>query len=398
MSSRRRKRRRERRAAPGGLVERVWEQLTDPRTPGLLLLLSGVVLVSSPWSRQPEPLALSWWESAVNLPDALSVAAGLAAAATVLLLGVLLNRYHLATGAPKDTESGEDARFESRSKKEVRESRVPGFAWAGAISMVAGIALVVGYWFVSQRQVPAARVALAVGETIDNYQVPRGGQGLKVMLPSRVRLATLKAGDDAAASIQIFGVAEEPPKPANIAPGQGIEVDGYRFTFIGLRPDVTKLRAVLSSDKPDTIGSSATEGETFKLSLDGQEYKVVEIARNYLGMLGPAVKVESPEHGEFWVFQRASQAEVAPEFGHDIQLDRVETTPAAIFSVARSMPFWPLSAGGTLFVVGFALLILFPERIVRREERDVRIWSFNEAGRVAEQTLEHLEETSGRAS
>jgi hypothetical protein len=66
-------------------------------------------------------------------------------------------------------------------------------------------------------------------------------------------------------------------------------------------------------------------------------------------------------------------------------LDRLQTQPAAVFAVAKAQPFWPLSLGGTLFVLGFALLIVFPERISRRKDGRVRIWSFNEAGRITEQ-------------
>jgi hypothetical protein len=361
------------------------------------LLLSGVLLVTTPWTRAPDPLVVSWWESALYVPDALGVAAGFAGVAVVLLLGVLFNRYRLATNRSVEArsvkyEAGPDARLEDETRDaSVKESRLPGLAWTGAICIVAGVALLVGYWFAAQQNLGVARVPITVGETIDHYTIPYGDDGLDVMLPLRVRLSSLDAGDKPTASLQLFEAGETPPAAQSISAGTGLDVDGLRFTFSGMRPDATKLKAVFGSDDPNTISASAAEGETFRLGLDGPDYKVLEVSQNYLGAMGPAAKVRAPEIGEFWVFQRAADTEVKPEFGHPIELEQVTTQPAAIFAIARAQPFWPISLGGTLFVLGFALLIVFPERIVRQGDGAVGVWSFNEAGRVAEQTIEQLE-------
>jgi hypothetical protein len=380
---------------------------------GVFFVLSGVLLSATTWTRAPDPLVRSWWGSAVYVPDVLGVAAGFAGVAVVLFLGVLWNRYRLATGADSVAKAaGADASFEDETVPDdktlpddkvdaasIDESRLPGLAWAGATCMVGGAALLVGYWFVAQQDLGVARTPITVGETLDHYTIPygdslgsgSGAKGLKVMLPLRVRLSGLDAGDAPSARLQIFEAGQTPPEPKAMSAGSGLDIKGVRLTFTGMKPDTTKLKAVFASDAPETIAAGAAKGESFQLSLDGPDYKVLEVSRNYLGAMGPAAKVRAPDIGEFWVFQRASQTQVRPDLGHSIELKQLETQPAAIFAIAQTHPFWPISLGGTLFVLGFALLIVFPERIVRHTDGAVGVWSFHEAGRAAEQTLGQLE-------
>lgn len=400
MARRRRRRRGDRRTEQGGAIDRIWSYATDIRMPGLFALLAGVLLASTPWTRTPDPLVVSWWDSPLYLPDALSVAAGLAAVAVVLLLGTMWNRFQMASDPDLADSATADVSVDRTDDADEGESSRPWFAWAGALCMFAGITVVVGYWFYAQQQLGTARVPVSVGETIEQYTLPYGQKGLKVMLPLRVRVADLERKEgELVANVQLYSAGEDPPSPQGIAAGSGVELGDFRLTFVGMQPDGTKLRAVLESDEADTIKAVASEDESFRLSLDGPEYKVLDISRNYLGVMGPAVKVRAPKVGEFWVFQRASDAQVPPELDHSIVLDRLQTQPAAVFAVAKAQPFWPISLGGTLFVLGFALLIVFPERIVRRNDGQTRLWSFNEAGRLAEQmTLSSAKEARGEGS
>lgn len=388
MSRRSRRRRRRSGATQGGLLAKAWSIATDLRAPGLLLLACGIILLVTPWTRTPDPLVVSWWDSSTYLPDAASVAAGFGAAALVLLLGVLLNRYRLASSPSVQQARTPDESIDAgRQAADIEESGRANLAWAGVACLVSGIALVVGYWFVAQQDIGAARVPIAIGQTIEHYTVPMGGQGLKVNLPMRVRLSALDGGDEPVASVQIFEAGETPPSPQKLPAGAGLELDDLRLTFTGMKPDAAKLRAVFASDAADTIKASAGKGESFRVSLDGDEYKVLEVSNNYMGVMGPAAKVRAPKIGEFWVFQRAGDADVGADLGHHLRLEAVQTQPAAVLTIARKQPFWPISLGGTLFILGFALLIVFPERIVWvGDDRRVRLWSFNEAGRLAEQT------------
>ncbi len=372
------------------MIDRAWSVLTDVRVPGLLLLASGTVLMASPWMHTPDPLVVSWWESTLHLPSTLGVAAGLAAAGLVLMLGVLFNRYRMATDPDAQTKASPDALINVGAVvDDVEESGAANLSWAGVACMVAGIALVVGYWFTVQQSVGAARMPLTIGQTAENYAVPFGNKEMKVNLPLRVRLSALRAGDHPVASLQMFQAGQKPPAAQKIEAGSGVELKNLRLTFTGIAPDSSKLRAVFGSDKPNTITAGAAKGDSFRVSLKGPKYKVLDVTDNYMGVMGPAAHIRAPKVGDFWVFQRQADADVAPKLGHSIRLERVQTQPAAIFTVAPRRPFWPLSAGGTLFIIGFAMLIVFPERILWiGEGRKARLWSFNEAGRLAEQTLD----------
>ncbi len=400
MSRRRTRRgRRRRNTDENGPIDRIWSRATEPRVPGVCLLMAGVLLAVTPWTGAPEPLEASWWDTSLHVPGAASVAAGLAALAGVLMVGALWNRYRLVTGSVAEKTAPADAVLEhGPATASVKESRLPGVAWTGAVSLAVGVVLVLGGWFASHSEISASRVLLASGETIEHYSVEHGAEELDVMLPLRLRLDRLETGETPTAHLQAFELGEDRPAPQAILPGGGLEFDGFRVTFVGMRPDAEKLAAVFASDEPDTIEASATEGETFELGLDGPTFEVLEVTRDYLGAMGPAARVRSAEIGEFWVFQSAANTRLDPDLGHSLRLEALETQPAAIFTVAKSQPFWPLSVGGTLFVLGFALLIAFPERIVRLTERQVRLWSINDAGRITEQTLDELADSEERGA
>jgi hypothetical protein len=359
--------------------------------------------------RRPDAVPVDWWTSAFYAPDMLGVAAGFAAAAGILLVGALWNRVESArksldksldkspgaasSSAADATFSVDEIPAAVRDLADASRRAVP--AWAGAGCMAAGLALLVGSWFAAQQDILPARVAIADGATIQNYEVPHGKTPMTVNLPRRVRLSALQLGDEPSATIQIFQVGDDPAAPPSITrtlpAGAGVDMKGLRLTFSGVRPSEDALRAVLGSAEPNTVAATAGVGDTFRLSLDGPEYKVLDIRADYLDVMGPAVQIESDELGEFWVFQRSSEAVVPPNLGHSIRLTRLESEMAGIFTVAPIQPFWPISLGGTLFVLGFSLLIVFPERIVRIVgRRKIRLWSFHEAGRLAEYVAEQL--------
>ncbi|MFP4597679.1 MAG: hypothetical protein ACLFVJ_05480 [Persicimonas sp.] len=400
MSRRRTRRGRRRRTTDEkGPIDRIWSRATEPRVAGVCLLMAGVLLAVTPWTGAPEPLVVSWWDTSLHVPGVASVAAGLAALAAVLMVGSLWNRYRLVTGSVAEKTAPADATLELGAETtSVKESRLPGIAWTGAVCLAVGVVLVLGGWFASHSEISASRVLLTSGETIEHYSVEQGPRDLDVMLPLRLRLDRLETDGTPTAHLQAFELGEDRPDPQAIPPGGGLELDGFRVTFVGMRSDSEKLAAVFGSDDPDTIRASATEGETFEVGLDGPTFEVLEITRDYLGAMGPAARVRSEDVGEFWVFQSAANTQLPPDLGHSLRLEALETQPAAVFTVAKSQPFWPLSVGGTLFVLGFALLIAVPERIVRLTERTVRLWSINDAGRITEQTLGELADTEARGA
>jgi|GEM_PF-2574576 len=390
------------------LLARIWSQAIQAQSVGILLGVAGLILVITPLLRRPDKasdalVAGSWWTSAFYAPDVLGVAAALSAVALILLAGILWTRVEFAKHAPKkDALPAQEpaADFEYRRAPVPDEvddlaerSRRAVFPWVGAACLLVGAAILLGEWFVAQQELPPAHVAIANGETIEHYTLPQASASLKVNLPRRVRLQELQSGVEPSAAIQIFQVGDDPASPPSVRrtlpAGTGVDFNGLRITFSGVRPSEDKLRATFASTEPDSVGATASIGKKFRLSLDGPEFRLLDVRENYLDVMGPAAELESDELGKFWVFARNSQTSVPPDLGHPIRLERVESEMAGIFTVTAVRPFWPISLGGTLFVLGFSLLIIFPERIVRRDESgNIRLWSFHEAGDLADSVVE----------
>lgn len=395
-------------ASVNPLLERIWSQAIQAQTVGILLGMAGLILVTTPLLRRPSKasdtlVAGSWWTSAIYAPDVLGIAAGLSAVAVILLLGILWTRVEFAKrsakkSAEKNGAAAEvptaDFEFQSAPIPEaihdlVERSRRGIFPWIGAACLVAGVALLAGEWFAAQQQLPPAYTAIANGETIESYTLPHANAPLTVNLPRRVRLQELQLGEEPSASIQIFQIGDNPGEAPSVRrtlpAGTGVDFHGFRITFSGVRPSEDKLRATFRSEAPDSVAATASIGKTFRLDLEGAEYKLLDVRDNYLNVMGPAAEIESEDLGKFWVFERNSHTSVSPELGHPIHLDRVESEMAGIFTITTVQPFWPISLGGTLFILGFSLLIIFPERIVRADRSGkIRAWSFHEAGKLAD--------------
>lgn len=404
--------------AQNQLVEQVWALVVRPQVVGLLVLAAGLVLLATPWLRAPgeaevslgailggalSPRARDWWIGAVSAPDALSVSAGLLAAAAVLLGAMLWQRVDARRGAG---DLGKiDATFHAESIPEdvlelAERPRTARWAWAGLAAMLVGLAILGGTWFGLQRDLAPAQATVARGQTLEHYTLEHEGAPLKVNLPRRVRLSELTTGDEPQAVLQIFRAGDNPAASPSITrtlpAGSGVSFDDVRLTFSGLASSNDAYRAVLTSSEPDTIPVSASIGDTFQFALGGPQYKVVNIQTNYLDIMGPAVEVEAPELGRFWVFQRHAQAGVPPNLGHPIRLERLESQVAAVMTVVPLHSFWPLSLGGTLLVLGFALFIAFPQRRVHVEGSEIRVASVNGAGMLTA-TLDAMLREGARA-
>ncbi|MGM0557794.1 MAG: hypothetical protein ACQEVA_15525 [Myxococcota bacterium] len=383
----RRRRQRRRRGRGGGRLDGTWRLLTSPLLVGLLLVGAGAVLVGGALGTAGDIPSATWWVTALEAPRMFGTAASLMAAAVVLLLGGLIRRHELIRRRPEDLPEP-DAVFE-------RERAEPVAGWKrlistlGAAALIVGGAIMVGYWFESQTHTPASEVSLIPGQTTEYYGVPLGNRSIKVMLPRRLELTALEGGVQPQARVRFFEVGDDADEATTMLPGDSLDAAGYRISFAGVETDPARPRAVLASRKDNTIPVAAGVGESFQVEVGGPEYRVEEVVRNYQGVLGPAARVSADERGEFWVFQRRPEADRRPVLLHDLYVERVEASPAAVFKISPVQPFWPVSAAGTLFVFGFALLILFPERIVRRrsdEGGDVyHAWSLTEAGRLRAQ-------------
>lgn len=431
MSRRSRRRRlRERRRGAGRAgqhprLERLWRLATRPEVLGLLLLGAGILLWVTPLMRRSDEISgaadlQKWWTSAFYAPDMLGVAAALIAAAGILGIGLWWNRAQLGAGIGASADQGgEDLKGDAQAADialsyeklpdhiadlthDTRRSKWPLVGLAGVLL---GASLLAGSWFGAQRGVLPAEMTISAGESAENYELKTRGKSLKVNLPRRVRLAELDTGEQARAVVQIHRAGDNPGASPSISrtlpAGAGVQIEGLRVTFSGIKPSADTYRAVLASATPDTIAATVGVGGTFRLGLDGPSYKVTDISENYSDFMGPAVELEGEDSERFWVFQRQNQAALSPNLDHAIKLERVESQPAAVFTVTPVRSFWPMSVGAAFLVLGFALLTLVPERLLRAGPKKLAAWSILDAGRLAETLRAELSaeaDVEGRAS
>jgi hypothetical protein len=361
--------------------------LTSPLLVGLLLVGAGAVMVGGAMGAAGDVPSANWWVSALEAPRVFGTAASLLATAVVLLIGGLIRRHEMGRRRPEDLPEPDAVFDEERVEPVAGWKRLT--STLGAVALIAGGAIMLGYWFESRTGTPASEVSLLPGQTTEYYGVPLGNRSIKVMLPRRLKLAALEGGVQPQARVQFAEVGDDSGESTTMLPGDSLDAEGYRISFAGMETDPARPRAVFASEKDNTIPAAAGVGETFQIEVGGPEYKVEDVVTNYQGILGPAAKVSAEGSGAFWVYQRRPKPDSQPDLLHQLHLERVEASPAAVFKISRAQPFWPVSAAGTLFVLGFALLILFPERIVRRVPRgdeDVyHAWSLTEAGRLRAQ-------------
>lgn len=274
----------------------------------------------------------------------------------------------------------------------------------GALLFAAGALLVVGDWLASHRTVPAAELVLPLQDTQEAVEVVQGDRTVDAMLPLRTTLTGVGFGDEPRAEIRFAQPNQSGVTPREFVPGQSLDIDGMRFVFSGFTRDETRLRAVFSSPDDQTIGAAGVTGDRIQLSIDGPMYNVVDVTDDYLdvyapapgmdrettqmmllargyplGVMGPAAQLEDERGRTFWVFQRAAEREPMPQIPEGMRLDAVHEVPSAVMTVSSARPFWPFALGMLLFVIGWALLFAFPERIVRRRKDGAfAVWSLNE--------------------
>jgi hypothetical protein len=318
---------------------------------GGLIATAGLILALGPFS-VGGGRELDWWISPWLRPSLSAPAWGLAAAGSVLLIGLIW-----ATSAfdrPDVADSGWlDASLHLRT---------------GLSSMLLGIVLAIGGWIAATGELKVGRLVLTPGQTAESYRATYRDGSMKVMLPRRITLTDLSLGEPLEATVRFKRAGADRGQTARLAPGRAILTDDLRWTLVGADFSKGTKRAVIGSDRPKTIAAAASPGESFQLSPQGRSYEMVDILDNYLKTLGPAARVRSDELGEFLVFQRMPPDEHAPDFEHDLTLERLERIPALVVRVSTPTPIWPSGIGGGLMVAGLALLLTTPGREPSDEE------------------------------
>ncbi len=343
-------------------VDRVWSTVVRPEILGGICLVAGGLLVGGAVGASG-----GGWRDPLRVSSLLPLVAGLAALAAILAVGLVWDRH------------AETRPVEGAGRRDWAGRTLPA---VGATSMVTGAAMLLASWFLVQADAPPGSLTVPIGETAEAFEARIAGEGVEVMLPMRVHLEDLSMENGPEVEIAFSTPGRDPFGGRRMSAGETVAMEGYRLAPVGLSPEQGNLRATVASRRDETISTAVAEGERFKLSPQGPEYRAAEIVRNYMETLGPAVRIENDELGSAWVFERGAGGGGAPEFEHDLYVEGLQRMPGVRFAVTPDFPLWPIGLGGGLFVVGIALLVACPERVRRGGRRE----SLNEAGGLFEES------------
>lgn len=316
------------------VVTKIWRKVMQPGALGGLLGASALVTLLAPLSELPSQVPQSWWSTPFHFPEVLRASATLMGVAAVIWLGIELSQGRLAKG---------------------RERLI----FAGRMLTGLGLILSVGIWLAGQTTLPTSTVVLPVGGTTETIQAREVRGSVRAMLPFRLKVTSLDRSQQLA-SIQISKV-NEPGNIYDVRAGMPVDIQGYRIALLGVNYDERVLQAVLDSSQENTIPAVGGPGAKVRFALNGPEYEVMQIIRNYLQAMGPAVELKHEDGTRFWVYQRSGTESYQGVDG--IGLLNLETAPLAVLAVTRQIPMEWLGASGILFVLGLGLLVG-----VRREE------------------------------
>ena len=346
------------------VAERVWAVVATPTAIGIVLLVSGAALVAGSVAASG-----GGWLEPLRLYPLVPIVASLLAAASLLWLGGIWERFVSTVSAP--TSEGE-----------------PGWALRsapilGGVLVLVGAAISVASWFSVHAASRPGDMTLSAGEKAESFQSRIAGEQVDVMLPLRFHFEQRASGDGPLFEVALSEAGGDRFGRRQLRPGESIAVRDYRITPVDHASEKGRLQATIESSEEKTIPARVAPGDSFKVRPEGPSYEVREIVENYLGFMGPAARLESEEHGEFWVFQRAAKEEGGPAFAHDLVLASIERAPAVVFFVSPNVVIWPVALGGCLLVLGLALCMALPERVRYRDQEGV--FSFNAAGRLSEE-------------
>lgn len=315
-----------------------------------MIVVSGLTVLAAPWVALPSRLTHAWWSTAFRFADVTRSASALVVAALILGAAALWLRYRGLS--PADVEGTSPRRLRT-------QALVP---LVGLLFMALGVSSSLGGWWYSQSRLPVSKVSLPAGAKIESYPAIDVGGSVKRMLPHRVQVKSIDV-DRGAVSLA-FSTADDPESSVDqrVEVNGQVDVDGVRYSIIGVEFDARVPRVVLESGVSDTITVSATKGDQVMFQHEGTEFEVLNIVRNYLNALGPAVELESEEHGRFWIFQRAHPLGDDFDSPFDLRLRRVETGPVAVLAIGQKAGNFAV-ASIILFVLGLALVFGFEERL-----------------------------------
>ena len=354
------------------LIDRLWTRAVSPIGVGILILVASLILLVGPMNLMPDSPSVSWWTTALQAEGMARGAAAMLAMVAMLAIGLGVVRHRIAAGDV--TAAPPDGGGAGRSNH---------LAAIGMGLMVCGALVGTLVWIVAGSQVAATKLSLPVGKRVESYPAVTVNGAMRVMLPSRLKVRSLNAIDGnielELSNVGVEGVVQ------TVRVGQPVDVDGMRYALMGIEYDPRVVRAVISSDQPNTIATTAVVGEAFRVTVDGREYRVTQMIRDYLNVMGPAIEVEGDEVGKFWLYQRANPIK-GFESPDGLKLETLETAPVVILGVSRGQPNQVFGATGVLFLMGLGLFLFGRDRVYGKTRKGAGVWSLNEAHALEQDT------------
>jgi len=332
------------------MIRRIWDKLARPATLGALLIGAGLLWVIGPVTAATASADAWWWSAPFRAADLASVAMALTAVAGIVGIAVLWEKI---AGSESFT---------------IQQHARP----IGLALVVVGVGIALVHWFVLMSRVEADRMTMRPGEEVQSYETTVAGVSTSRMLPIRAVLSGVDlAGTVPQVELTFTRAGSD---------GEGVNVEGMRFTPVGFDQSRSKLVGTFEGKGDETIAASAAAGQSFKVSLEGPNYRVEEIVRNYMGALGAAGRITEPDGETYWVFRRQTLeqrseseessgdskrlppggvvgSEFAPDLEHAVQMNGVRESPGVVMVVTPRQPLWPLSVGGLFFMVGFGVIV-----------------------------------------
>ena len=358
-----------------------WGLLVKPTMIGALLSISGALLVLAPWLKAPGRRSSAWWVGGLEDAALLMMVSVLSAIALGLMVGVAWQGRLARRG---EAPLWVDLTWSQTPEPEQTPGlRAPWAGPAGVALMVLGVLLGVGCWLSLQGDVLPTQAAISVGQPTEFVRARVSDQPLRLMLPRRVQISDIRMAPPQSVTLTLALPKQQDVSPQTLLANESVEVGGKRLTFVGVIQDPQQLRVVLSGKGEQSIEATGRVGDKVRVTLDGPAFEIKEITRNYLGAMGPAVRLDSEQTGAFWLFERPTNERLGSPFDEGLRLVRLETLPAAVFTVGPPVPFEPLVVALVCVLLGTGLLFGAPQLSVLGRGRRQGI-SLAEAGRWAE--------------
>lgn len=341
------------------MIRRIWDNLARPATLGALLIGGGLLWIIGPITAATASVDAWWWTAPFRAADLASVAMALTTMAGIVGIALLWEKI---AGAESFTLQ--------------QHARPVGLAL-----VVAGVGIALVHWFVLMSRVEADRMTMRPGEEVQSYETTVAGVSTSRMLPIRAVLSGVDlSGTVPQVELTFTPAGSDEPIRETLPLGEGVNVEGMRFTPVGFDQSRSKLVGTFEGKGDETIAASAAAGQSFKVSLEGPTYRVEEIVRNYMGALGAAGRMTEPDGETYWVFRRqtleqrsASEqsgddsgelppggvvgSQFAPDLDHAVRMTGVRESPGVVMVVTPRQPLWPLSVGGLFFMLGFGVIV-----------------------------------------